>query len=73
MRGQYETPGPAQDDGFSPGALGADIAAVIEAVGARHLLGHSYGGLVVREALLAGAGERRWRKRCWGKRPRSAR
>ncbi len=52
MRGQYETPGPAQDDGFSPGALGADIAAVIEAVGARHLLGHSYGGLVVREALL---------------------
>ncbi len=52
MRGQYETPGPPQDDGFSPGALGADIAAVIEAVGARHLLGHSYGGLVVREALL---------------------
>jgi pimeloyl-ACP methyl ester carboxylesterase len=52
MRGQYETPGPAQDDGFSPKALGADIAAVLEAVGARHLLGHSYGGLVVREALL---------------------
>ena len=55
MRGQYETPGPAQDDGFSPGALGADIAAVIEAVGARHLLGHSYGGLVVREAVLGAA------------------
>jgi pimeloyl-ACP methyl ester carboxylesterase len=52
MRGQYETPGPADDDGFSPPALGADITAVIEATGARHLLGHSYGGLVVREALL---------------------
>jgi pimeloyl-ACP methyl ester carboxylesterase len=52
MRGQYETPRPAQDDGFSPAALGADIAAVTEAIGARHLLGHSYGGLVVRDALL---------------------
>lgn len=52
MRGQYETAGPAGDDGYSPAALGADVAAVIEATGARHLVGHSYGGLVVREALL---------------------
>jgi pimeloyl-ACP methyl ester carboxylesterase len=49
MRGQYETPG-AQD--YSPAALAADIAAVIQTTGARHLLGHSYGGLVTREALL---------------------
>ena len=52
MRGQYETPGPSEDDGYSPAALGADIAAVTEATGAQHLVGHSYGGLVVREALL---------------------
>jgi pimeloyl-ACP methyl ester carboxylesterase len=49
MRGQFETPG-AED--YSPPALAADIAAVIQATGARHLLGHSYGGLVTREALL---------------------
>jgi pimeloyl-ACP methyl ester carboxylesterase len=50
MRGQFETPGA---DDYSPLALAADIAAVIQATGARHLLGHSYGGLVTREALLS--------------------
>jgi pimeloyl-ACP methyl ester carboxylesterase len=50
MRGQFETPGA---DDYSPAALAADIAAVIQATGARHLLGHSYGGLVTREALLS--------------------
>ena len=49
MRGQFETPGA---DDYSPPALAADIAAVIQATGTRHLLGHSYGGLVAREALL---------------------
>ena len=49
MRGQFETPGA---DDYSAPALAADIAAVIRATGARHLLGHSYGGLVTREALL---------------------
>jgi pimeloyl-ACP methyl ester carboxylesterase len=52
MRGQFETPGAAGPDGYTPPALAADIAAVIQATGARHLLGHSYGGLVTREALL---------------------
>ena len=49
MRGQFETAGA---DDYSPSALAADIAAVIGATGVRHLLGHSYGGLVTREALL---------------------
>jgi pimeloyl-ACP methyl ester carboxylesterase len=49
MRGQFETPG---GEDYSPPALAADIAAVIQATGARHLLGHSYGGLVTRETLL---------------------
>ena len=52
MRGQFETPGAADPDGYTPPALAADIAAVIQTTGARHLLGHSYGGLVTREALL---------------------
>jgi pimeloyl-ACP methyl ester carboxylesterase len=53
MRGQFETPGAQTADGYQPSALGADIAAVIHATGARHLAGHSYGGLVAREAVLA--------------------
>ncbi len=52
MRGQFETPGAAEADGYTPAALAADVAAIIAATGARHLLGHSYGGLVTREALL---------------------
>ncbi len=55
MRGQFETPGPDDPDGYLASALAADIASVIAATRARHLLGHSYGGLVAREAILAGA------------------
>jgi pimeloyl-ACP methyl ester carboxylesterase len=54
MRGQFETPGPGGPDGYSAAALAADIAAVVRAAGATHLLGHSYGGLVTRQAVLAG-------------------
>lgn len=50
MRGQYQTAG--SPDGYSATALGADIAAVTRRTGTRHLLGHSYGGLVTREAML---------------------
>jgi pimeloyl-ACP methyl ester carboxylesterase len=53
MRGQFETPGADDPDGYRAAALGSDIAAIIHATGARHLVGHSYGGLVAREALLA--------------------
>jgi pimeloyl-ACP methyl ester carboxylesterase len=55
MRGQFETPGPDDLDGYLASALAADIAGVLQATGARHLLGHSYGGLVARDAILAGA------------------
>ncbi len=50
MRGQYQTPG--TPGGYTAAALGADVAAIARATGARHLLGHSYGGLVAREAML---------------------
>ncbi len=56
MRGQFETPGADDPGGYSAAALGADIAAIMHATGARHLVGHSYGGLIGREAVLAGTG-----------------
>jgi len=70
MRGQYATAGPDDPRAYSIAELGFDIAAVIDAVAARaaapngnggagrglvHVVGHSFGGLVVREAVLAGA------------------
>ena len=54
MRGQFETPGADDPGSYSAAALGADIVAVMRATGARHLVGHSYGGLIGREAVLAG-------------------
>ena len=56
MRGQFETPGSDDPGSYSAAALGADIAAIMHVTGAKHLVGHSYGGLVGREAVLAGAG-----------------
>ena len=59
LRGQYQSPGPDDPDAYDPGAydlreLGADVAALFAATQAIHLLGHSFGGLVVREAVLGG-------------------
>ena len=53
MRGQFETLGADDPGGYSAAALGADIAAIMHATGTRHLVGHSYGGLAGREAVLA--------------------
>jgi pimeloyl-ACP methyl ester carboxylesterase len=66
LRGQYETRGPDDPEAYTIAELGFDIAAVIDAVAGRatghgsaalgiHLVGHSFGGLVVRESVLAGA------------------
>ena len=54
MRGQNETHGPDDPAAYDLGELGADIAALVRATDAVHLLGHSFGGLVVREAVLGG-------------------
>jgi pimeloyl-ACP methyl ester carboxylesterase len=54
MRGQYQTAGPDDPAAYDLAGLGADIAALVAATGAAHLLGHSFGGLVVREAVLGG-------------------
>lgn len=54
MRGQYQTPGSEDPAAYDPAQLGADIAAVARAAETVHLLGHSFGGLVAREAVLTG-------------------
>ena len=54
QRGQYQTAGPDDPDAYDPAELGKDIAALAAATETTHLLGHSFGGLVVREAILGG-------------------
>jgi pimeloyl-ACP methyl ester carboxylesterase len=54
QRGQYETVGPDDPDAYDLRELGADITALADATHAAHLLGHSFGGLVAREAVLGG-------------------
>ena len=54
LRGQYQTAGPDDPAGYDLAELGADITAVAEATGAWHLLGHSFGGLVARAAVIGG-------------------
>jgi pimeloyl-ACP methyl ester carboxylesterase len=54
QRGQYETPGPAAPEGWTMGAFAADLLAVVAQAGGDpvHLLGHSFGGLVARAAVI---------------------
>jgi pimeloyl-ACP methyl ester carboxylesterase len=53
QRGQYETPGPADPSAYTLAELGADVVAMSKALGGySQLVGHSFGGLVAREAVL---------------------
>ncbi|WP_433161144.1 alpha/beta fold hydrolase [Kribbella sp. CA-247076] len=53
QRGQYETPGPADPSAYTLAELGADVVAMSVALGGySQLVGHSFGGLVAREAVL---------------------
>ncbi|MFJ5232629.1 alpha/beta fold hydrolase [Kitasatospora sp. NPDC088391] len=56
QRGQFESTGGGEDPaGYAIGALAADVRAVSAELadgGPLHLLGHSFGGQVVREAVL---------------------
>lgn len=59
LPGQHHSPGPDDERAYLPDALGAVVAGLVTQLtreGRRMLLlGHSYGGLVARGALLAGA------------------
>lgn len=54
QRGQFETPGTDAEDDYTLPALAADVLAVADAVtaGPVDLVGHSFGGLVVAQAVL---------------------
>jgi pimeloyl-ACP methyl ester carboxylesterase len=54
LRGQYQTAGPDDSAAYDAAELGADITAIAEATETWHLLGHSFGGLVARSAVLDG-------------------
>ncbi|MCC9309699.1 alpha/beta fold hydrolase [Kitasatospora sp. RB6PN24] len=63
QRGQYETGGPADRDAYALPELGRDLTAVTETLapaGPLHLLAHSFGGFVAREAILSAAGPLPW-------------
>ena len=58
QRGQYESPGPDEDLRYSVTELGDDVVVVArqlleECTRPLHLVGHSFGGLVCRAAVLA--------------------
>jgi pimeloyl-ACP methyl ester carboxylesterase len=67
QRGQFQTPGTEDRAAYSLDALGADVADVAAGIAAGpsqapargepavHLLGHSFGGLVARETVIAGS------------------
>jgi pimeloyl-ACP methyl ester carboxylesterase len=57
QRGQYESPGPDDPAQYSVAELAADLVTVArqlreQSAGPLHLLGHSFGGLVARAAVL---------------------
>jgi pimeloyl-ACP methyl ester carboxylesterase len=55
-RGQHETGGPRDESAYTQQELAADVFAQTDAVrgeGPVHLLGHSFGGLVARAAVLS--------------------
>ncbi len=57
QRGQFESDGPPDPTAYAPARLAADLVAVRGALGLSpaHLVGHSFGGLVARAAVLADA------------------
>ncbi len=54
QRGQYQSPGPDEHSAYSTEALGADLVQLVAALGDGpvHLVGHSFGGLVGRAAVV---------------------
>lgn len=52
QRGQFQSPGTDDLATYTTAALAADVLAVVDVLGPVHLVGHSFGGLVSRAAVL---------------------
>jgi pimeloyl-ACP methyl ester carboxylesterase len=66
LPGQYESPGPEELAAYSLAALGSEMAALLSGDEPVHVVGHSFGGLICREAILAGAPARSLTLLCSG-------
>jgi pimeloyl-ACP methyl ester carboxylesterase len=56
LRGQCDSGGPEDVSAYTINALAADVASLLAAASTPlHLVGHSFGGLVCRQAVLSGA------------------
>jgi pimeloyl-ACP methyl ester carboxylesterase len=55
LRGQYESGGPEDVAAYTIEALAADVAGLLPRDAPWHLVGHSFGGLICRAAVLGGA------------------
>jgi pimeloyl-ACP methyl ester carboxylesterase len=53
LPGQYQTPGPDELAAYTPDALSRSVLAVAAQLDRPHLVGHSFGGLVSRAAVIA--------------------
>ncbi len=54
QRGQHQSPGSDDPGAYTPSALGADLRHLLDVleIATVHLVGHSFGGLVARQAVL---------------------
>ena len=52
LRGQFQSPGGPELSTYTTAALAKDVLAVSDQLGPVHLVGHSFGGLVARAAVL---------------------
>src|SRR4029079_9873387 len=56
LRGQYQSVGPDDPSAYTIEAHAKDVAEVLASLGPQaHLVGHSFGGLVTRRAVINGA------------------
>jgi pimeloyl-ACP methyl ester carboxylesterase len=55
LRGQYESGGPEDLAAYTIDALGKDVASLLSVGAPRHIVAHSFGGIVCRNAVLSGA------------------
>jgi pimeloyl-ACP methyl ester carboxylesterase len=66
LRGQYESGGPEDVAAYTIEALAKDIASLLSDGPRRHVIGHSFGGLICRDAVLSGAPARSLALLCSG-------